>query len=105
MDGAQILSPTTISLMASDHLGNRKFNPASPGGLLLGTPEGYTFGLGFLVRQNAGMAGVHGSVGEFMWAGAAAPSSGLTQKRQLAVVFMTQAPGPSRGYYRRSMKA
>jgi len=105
LDGAQILSPTTISLMASDHLGNRKFNPASPGGLLLGTPEGYTFGLGFLVRQNAGMAGVHGSVGEFMWAGAAGTFFWVDPKEQLAVVFMTQAPGPSRGYYRKSMKA
>jgi CubicO group peptidase (beta-lactamase class C family) len=105
LDGAQILSPTTIRLMASDHLGNRAFNPASPGGLLLGTPEGYTFGLGFLVRQSAGMAGVHGSVGEFMWAGAAGTFFWVEPKDQLAVVFMTQAPGPSRGYYRKSIKA
>ena len=40
----------------------------TPGELLLGTP-GYTFGLGFAVRQGAGIAGVPGSAGEFMWAG------------------------------------
>ena len=105
LEGAQVLSPTTIRLMASDHLGDRKFNPASPGGLLLGTPEGYTFGLGFLVRKNSGMAGVHGSVGEFMWAGASGPFFWVDPKQNIVVVLMTQAPGPSRVYYRRSMKA
>src|SRR3989441_4490005 len=35
---------------------------------LLGTP-GYTFGLGFAVRQGAGVAATPGSAGEYMWAG------------------------------------
>jgi CubicO group peptidase (beta-lactamase class C family) len=99
---AQVLSPTTIRLMASDHLGDR--NPLGPGGLLIGTPEGYTFGLGFLVRQHSGMAGVHGSVGEFMWAGYGGTFFWVEPKEQVAVVFMSQAPGPSRGYYRKTMK-
>ena len=54
--------------MTSDHLGTRIAAPVTPGELLLGTP-GYTFGLGFAVRQGAGVAGVPGSAGEFMWAG------------------------------------
>ena len=53
--------------MTSDHLGTRIEAPVTPGELLLGTP-GYTFGLGFAVRQAAGVAGVPGSAGEFMWA-------------------------------------
>ncbi len=104
LDGARIMSPTTIRLMASDHLGDRKSNPATPGGLLLGTPEGYTFGLGFLVREKTGMAGVHGSVGEFMWAGYAGTFFWVDPAEKLAVVFMAQQSGPSRGYYRKSMK-
>ena len=105
LDGARVLSPTTIRLMASDHLGDRRSNPATPGGLLLGTPEGYSFGLGFLVRDKTGMAGVHGSVGEFMWAGYAGTFFWVDPAEQLAVVFMAQQSGPSRGYYRKSMKS
>jgi CubicO group peptidase (beta-lactamase class C family) len=104
LNGKQVMSPTTIRLMASDHLGDRKSSPATPGGLLLGTPEGYSFGLGFLVRQHQGLAGVHGSVGEFMWAGYAGTFFWVDPAQQLAVVFMAQQSGPSRGYYRKSMK-
>ncbi|HLU00794.1 MAG TPA: serine hydrolase domain-containing protein [Burkholderiaceae bacterium] len=104
LDDATVLSPTTINLMASDHLGDRKSNPVNPGALLLGTPEGYTFGLGFLVRQDYGMAGVHGSPGEFMWAGYAGTFFWVDPIEELAVVFMSQQSGPSRAYYRRAMK-
>ncbi len=104
LEGARVLSPTTIKLMASDHLGDRRSNPATPGGLLLGTPEGYSFGLGFLVREKAGLAGVHGSIGEFMWAGYAGTFFWVDPAQKLAVVLMTQQSGPSRAHYRRSMK-
>jgi CubicO group peptidase (beta-lactamase class C family) len=63
LDGVRILSRSTVALMASDHLGTRIAAPVTPGELLLGTP-GYTFGLGFAVRQGAGVAGVAGSAGE-----------------------------------------
>ncbi len=104
LDGAQVLSPTTVRLMTSDHLGDRKFNPMSPGALLLGTPEGYSFGLGFLVREKQGMAGVHGSAGEFMWAGYAGTFFWVEPAEKLAVVLMTQQSGTSRAHYRRAMK-
>lgn len=104
LDGARVLSPTTVRLMASDHLGDRKSSPAAPGGLLLGTPEGYSFGLGFLVRDRQGMAGVHGSLGEFMWAGYAGTFFWVDPADKLAVVLMTQQSGPSRVHYRRAMK-
>src|SRR5262249_26311603 len=68
LDGVRVLSRSTIKLMTSDHLGTRIAAPFPPGELLLGTP-GYTFGLGFAVRQGDGVAGVAGSAGEFMWAG------------------------------------
>ena len=103
LDGARILSRSTVSLMASDHLGSTISTTVNPGMLLLGTP-GYTFGLGFLVRQGEGIAGVHGTTGEFMWAGYAGTFFWAEPKEQICAVYMTQAPSPVRAYYRRMMK-
>jgi CubicO group peptidase (beta-lactamase class C family) len=103
LNGVRVLSRTTVELMTSDHLGTRIAAPTTPGELLLGTP-GYTFGLGFAVRQGAGVAGVPGSAGEFMWAGYAGTYFWVDPKEQLAVVYMSQAPSPIRAYYRRLMK-
>jgi CubicO group peptidase (beta-lactamase class C family) len=104
LDGARIVSRTTVRLMTSDHLGSGIATPVSPGQLLLGTP-GYTFGLGFLVRQGDGVAAVHGSAGEFMWAGYAGTYFWADPKEQTCAVLMTQSSGPSRVVYRRMMKA
>jgi CubicO group peptidase (beta-lactamase class C family) len=103
LDGHRYLSPATVKWMASDHLGNRPGVPAGPGGLLMGV-EGYTFGLGFMVRQGPGLAGVPGSEGEYMWAGAGGTFFWIDPKEQLAVVYMAQTPGPIRPYYRRMIK-
>jgi CubicO group peptidase (beta-lactamase class C family) len=104
LDGARIVSRTTVRLMTSDHLGSTIATPVSPGQLLLGTP-GYTFGLGFLVRQGDGIAAVHGSAGEFMWAGYAGTYFWADPKEQTCAVLLTQSSGPSRVVYRRMMKA
>jgi len=103
LDGARVLSRTTVALMTSDHLGSRIAVPTAPSELLLGTP-GYTFGLGFAVRQGAGIAGVPGSAGEFMWAGYAGTYFWVDPKEELVAVFMSQAPGPARAYYRKLVK-
>lgn len=103
LDGTRILSPTTVRLMASDHLGERIAAPVTPGELLLGTP-GYTFGLGFAVREAPGIAAVPGSPGEFMWAGYAGTYFWIDPAEELVGVLMTQGPGPSRAYYRRHIK-
>jgi CubicO group peptidase (beta-lactamase class C family) len=103
LNGARILSPTTVRLMASDHLGERIAAVVTPGELLLGTP-GYTFGLGFAVREADGIAAVPGSAGEFMWAGYAGTYFWIDPEQELVGVLMTQAPGPSRAYYRRHIK-
>lgn len=104
LDGARIVSRTTVRLMTSDHLSSTIATPISPGQLLLGSP-GYTFGLGFLVRQADGVAAVHGSAGEFMWAGYAGKYFWADPKEQTCAVLMTQSSGPSRVVYRRMMKA
>ncbi len=55
LDGKRYLSRSYVALMTSDHLGTRiqAQSPVTPGEILLGTP-GYTFGLGFAVRQGRG---------------------------------------------------
>ena len=103
LDGVRILSRPTIQLMASDHLGTRIQTALTPGELLLGTP-GYTFGLGFAVRQGAGVAGVHGSQGEYLWAGYAGTFFWVDPKEEVTAVMMTQAPSPARAFYRRLIK-
>jgi len=100
---ARVLSPSTVALMSSDHLGGRPSSPIGPGELLLGVP-GYTFGLGFTVRMGAGIAGVPGSAGEYMWGGAAGTLFWVDPKEDLAVVFMSQGPFEIRVFYRRLVK-
>ena len=105
LEGKRYLSRTTVELMTSDHLGTRiqAWSPMTPGEVLLSTP-GYTFGLGFAVRQAAGVAGVSGSAGEFMWGGYAGTYFWVDPKEQLVAVYMTQAPSPIRAYYRKMFK-
>jgi len=98
----RVLSRSTVALMTADHLA-RISTPLTPGELLLGTP-GYTFGLGFAVRQGPGVAGVPGSQGEFMWAGFAGTYFWVDPKEELVGVLMTQAPSPERAFYRRLFK-
>jgi len=103
LEGTRLLSRTTVTLMTSDHLGKIKDNGITPGELLLGT-KGYTFGLGLAVRQEDGLAATPGRAGEFMWAGAAGTYFWVDPKEQLVGLLMTQAPGPSRVYYRKLFK-
>lgn len=103
LDGARILSPSTVRLMTADHLGSAINTTTNPGQLLLGS-SGYTFGLGFLVRSQDGIAPVHGSAGEFMWAGFAGTFFWAEPKEKICAVYMTQSPSPLRASYRRLMK-
>lgn len=102
LDGARVLSRPTVTLMTSDHLAGIH-TPVTPGQLLLGTP-GYTFGLGFAVRQGPGIAGIPGSAGEFMWAGFAGTYFWVDPQEHLIGIFMTQAPSPERAQYRKLFK-
>ena len=104
IDGTRVLSRTTVRLMSSDSLGNFIVpTPIQPGEVLLGT-KGYTFGLGFTVRQGDGVAGVAGSAGEFMWGGYAGTFFWVDPKEQVVAVLMTQAASPNRAYFRRMIK-
>jgi CubicO group peptidase (beta-lactamase class C family) len=103
LDGVRVISRPAVGLMASDHLGPRIQAPLTPGEQLLGTP-GYTFGLGFAVREGPGVAGVPGSTGEFMWGGYGGTYFWIDPKEELVAVYMSQAPSPIRAYYRKLFK-
>ena len=103
LNNQRILSPMTVKLMSSNQLGNRSTTPLTPGQLLMGV-DGYTFGLGFVVRQDDGNSAVQGSPGEYLWAGASGTFFWIDPKEELAVVAMSQVPGPIRPYYRRMIK-
>jgi CubicO group peptidase (beta-lactamase class C family) len=103
LEGRRVLSRTTVRLMTSDHLGPSMGRAMDPGLLLLGT-KGYTFGLGFMVREGEGIAGVPGTRGEFMWAGYAGTYFWVDPVEQVAAVLMTQAASPQRAYFRRLVK-
>ena len=84
LDGRRYISRTTLALMTSDHLGPKVATPLQPGELLMGV-QGYTFGLGFMVRQGPGLASVPGSEGDYAWAGAGGTFFGLIPKSKSLV--------------------
>jgi CubicO group peptidase (beta-lactamase class C family) len=93
LDGTRIVGRKTLALMASDHLG--------PEVRVQGTmlPPGYSFGLGFAVRTQAGMAPFAGSVGQFFWSGVGGTFFFIDPSEELFAVFMSQGPG-QREYFR-----
>jgi CubicO group peptidase (beta-lactamase class C family) len=103
LEGVQVLSPTSVKLMTADHLGERIQTPLTPGEPMMGV-HGYTFGLGFMVREEDGIAGVPGSQGEYMWAGYAGTFFWVDPEEKLTAVLMAQMPGPTAAHYRRLVK-
>jgi CubicO group peptidase (beta-lactamase class C family) len=95
LGATRLLSRSTVAFMASDHLGPISGTMRRPG---------YTFGLGFQVRKDVGLDGQSGSIGEYGWAGAGGTYFWIDPKEQLIAILMTQAPGPSRTYYRQLFK-
>lgn len=100
LDGKRIVSRKTIEAMTADQLGAEvRARTTSP---TLGV--GYTFGLGFAVRSQAGISSLAGSEGDYTWGGAYGTYFWVDPKEQLAVVFMSAAPGEIRVYYRDLMR-
>lgn len=84
LEGTRLLSPSSVSLMTDDHIG--ELYPAA----------GMGFGLGFSVRLDVGTAGAPGSAGEFGWGGAYHSTYWVDPVEDLVVLYFTQvipAPG------------
>ena len=98
LDGVRIIGRKTLELMASDHL--------APGVKIQGTllAPGHGFGLGFAVRNGAGLAPFPGSVGQFFWSGMAGTFFWIDPKEDLFAVFMMQGPG-QRQYIRNLLRS
>jgi CubicO group peptidase (beta-lactamase class C family) len=99
LDGVRLLSRATVIWLTSDHLGTLLDAGPTPGELSLDT-KGYTFGLGFAVRREDGIAAVPGRVGEVSWGGAAGTYFWIDPQEELVGILMIQA-GAARVYYRK----
>ena len=96
LDGKRIVSRAMLEIMTSDQLGpDIRARTTSP---TLG--EGYTFGLGFAIRQETGQSSIAGSKGDYTWGGAYGTYFWVDPKEQFVAVFMSAAPGETRVHYR-----
>jgi CubicO group peptidase (beta-lactamase class C family) len=99
---AQLLGRKTVDYMLSDQLGPNIKNlvgNADP------TRADYGFGLGLAVRTTPGVVRMMGSVGQFSWPGASGTDWWVDPKEELAVVYLSAAPGPLRWHYRQKINA
>jgi CubicO group peptidase (beta-lactamase class C family) len=99
---ARLLGPRTVAYMLSDQLGPNIKNligNADP------TRADYGFGLGLAVRTTPGIVKMMGSVGQFSWPGASGTDWWVDPKEELAVVYMSAAPGTIRWHYRQTINA
>lgn len=85
LNGARLLSPKTVELMATNHL------PAPA--LASGPGPGTGYGLGVSVMMDPAARGNVGSVGEFGWSGAASTHVLIDPKEDLVAIYCTQLMG------------
>jgi CubicO group peptidase (beta-lactamase class C family) len=84
LEGARILSPSTVRLMTSDQIDT------------VYRAHGLGFGLGFEILTNPGAAGEYGRAGRFSWGGAYGSNYWVDPASDLVAVFMMQLM-PRRG--------
>jgi CubicO group peptidase (beta-lactamase class C family) len=82
LDGVRILSPKTVELMTTNHLGEIQMGFGR---------RGVGFGLGFAVALDQGDIGEIGSAGEYNWGGAAGTRFWIDPQEELIGVFMVQS--------------
>ncbi len=82
LDGVRLLSPKTVALMTTNHLGD------IPMGF---NRQGAGFGLGFGLVLDPGQVGEVSSAGEYNWGGAAGTTFWVDPQENLIVMFMVQS--------------
>ena len=78
LNGKRLLSPKTVELMTTSHIGDIDFR------------SGQGFGLGFAVVDDLGERGTPGSVGEYSWGGAYGSTYWVDPEEELVVVYFKQ---------------
>ncbi|WP_372666692.1 serine hydrolase domain-containing protein [Amycolatopsis kentuckyensis] len=102
LDDVRLLSPRTVSLMASNHLPGHVDLEEFGRPLFAEMPfDGHGFGLGFSVLEDPVKARTLSSAGEFAWGGAASTAFWVDPDEDLTVGFYTQLL-PSSTYRLRS---
>jgi CubicO group peptidase (beta-lactamase class C family) len=108
LDGVRVLSPRIVAFMTSDQLPpGIAFSPAAlqifePLGVAPTPRIGQSFGLGFMIRTQAGRNPIPGSRGEFFWNGIWGTAFWVDPKEKLVAVLMLQLP-PAQGAHYRSL--
>ncbi len=97
LSGQRLLSPASVQLMTSDHLGGLGQQTTERSGDMLGRGTG--FGLGFSVRLHPGLETLPGSVGLYSWGGIAGTTFWVDPVHGFFAIFMAQAPN-QRDYFR-----
>ena len=91
LDGARIIGPKTIELMASNHLpGGVDLSEVAMGTFSETANDGVGFGLGFAVVQDLQRTQNVGSIGEYYWGGAASTIFWIDPAEEMIVIFLTQ---------------
>lgn len=106
LDGARLLSPTTVGYMTSDQLppditySRETLTLFEPYGMAPTPRDGQGFGLGFAVRTQPGRTPLTGSAGEFYWGGIYGTYFWVDPKQKLTAVMMMQVGAAYRSHYR-----
>jgi CubicO group peptidase (beta-lactamase class C family) len=105
LDGARILAPKTLRLMATNHLpGGKDLTELSRSLFSESTYAGIGFGLGFAVVFDPPKTLLPCSPGEFYWGGAASTAFWVDPVEEVTAVFMTQLLPSSTYAIRRELR-
>ncbi len=105
LDGARILAPRTVRLMAANHLpGGADLTQMSRSLFSESTNAGVGFGLGFAVAFDPVRAMIASSPGEFYWGGLASTAFWIDPVEQVTAVLMTQLMPSSTYAIRRELR-
>ena len=91
LDGNRILSRKTVEYMTANQLG-LDVDRSRLNEFAVEHMDGFGFGLGVAVRTQAGVAGVPGTPGEFLWSGAQGTMFWVDPAEEMAVVFLANTP-------------
>ncbi len=106
LDDVRLLSPRIVAFMTSDQLPpDIRYSPEAlqifePRAIAPTPRNGQGFGLGFMVRTQAGQNPRPGSPGEFYWVGAYGTYFWVDPKEKLIAILMMQTPNAQVSHYR-----